>query len=111
LTGEQPTPSGVRGGQHLQASPAELRAFAGEYASAELDVTYSVVVRGTGLVIRTPGRADVPIRPVLPDTFNAPGLVDIVRFSRNRDGAVTGFTLHSEGVWGLRLQRSSTWTQ
>jgi len=54
-------------------SPAELRAFAGDYSSAELDVTYIVAARDSGLVIRTPGRADTPIRPILPDTFYAPG--------------------------------------
>jgi CubicO group peptidase (beta-lactamase class C family) len=86
-------------------SSAELRAFAGEYSSAELEVTYIVVERDPGLVIRTSGRADIPIRPLLPDTFYAPRLVDVVRFSRDHDGVVTGFTLHSDGAWGLRFQR------
>lgn len=86
-------------------SSAELRSFTGEYSSAELDVTYMVAPRDSGLILRTPGRADIPIRPLLPDTFYAPRLVDVVRFSRDHDGVVTGFTLHSEGTWGLRFQR------
>jgi CubicO group peptidase (beta-lactamase class C family) len=86
-------------------SSAELHAFAGEYSSAELEVAYMVAEWDSGLVIRTPGRADIPIRPLLPDTFYAPRLVDVVRFSRDHDGVVTGFTLHSDGAWGLRFQR------
>ena len=87
-------------------SSAELRSFAGEYSSAELDVTYIVAQRDSGLVIRTPGRPDIPIRPLLPDTFYAPRLIDVIRFSRDRHGVVTGFTLHSEGAWGLEFQRA-----
>jgi hypothetical protein len=86
-------------------SAAELRAFAGEYFSAELDVTYIVAERNGELLIRTPGRTDTPIRPLLPDTFYAPRFVDVVRFSRDRAGLVRGFTLHSEGAWGLQFQR------
>jgi CubicO group peptidase (beta-lactamase class C family) len=86
-------------------SPAELRAFAGEYSSDELEVTYTVAVRDSGLVLRTPGRADNPIRPLLPDTFHASQLVEVIRFSRDGDDVITGFTLHSEGAWGLRFER------
>lgn len=86
-------------------SPAELRSFAGEYSNAELDVTYIVAQRDSGLVIRTPGRADIPIQPLLLDTFYAPRLVDVVKFSRDPKGVVTEFTLHSEGAWGLRFHR------
>lgn len=86
-------------------SPSELRAFAGDYFSDELDVRYVVVVRDSGLAIRTPGRPDIPVHPLLPDTFHAPGLVDVVRFWRDREDVVTGFTVHSEGAWGLRFER------
>lgn len=86
-------------------SRTELRAFAGEYSSAELEVAYTVAARDSGLVVRTPGRPDIPIRPLLPDTFYAPQLFEVVRFSRDAKGIVTGFTLHSEGAWGLRFQQ------
>jgi CubicO group peptidase (beta-lactamase class C family) len=87
-------------------SPVELRAFAGEYSSPELEVRYIVAARDSRLIIRTPGRADIPLWPLLADTFYAPRLVDVVRFSRDRQNVVRGFTLHSEGAWGLRFDRA-----
>ena len=86
-------------------SAADLRAFAGDYSSVDLAVTYTVAVRDSGLVLRVPGRADIPMQPVVADTFHARQLVDIVRFSRDRGGAVTGFTVHSDGAWGVAFER------
>jgi CubicO group peptidase (beta-lactamase class C family) len=86
-------------------SSRELRAFPGDYFSDELDVRYIVAVHDSRLVIKAPGRPDIPMQPLLPDTFHAPRLVDVVRFSRDRNGVVTGFSVHSEGAWGLRFER------
>ena len=111
VTGAGPKPQvSQRVTGSFSPSPAELRAFAGDYWSAELDVTYIVVAQDSGLVIRTPGRVDIPMQPLLPDTFYAPRLLEVVRFSRDREGVVTGFTLHSEGAWGLGFERVPTAT-
>jgi CubicO group peptidase (beta-lactamase class C family) len=86
-------------------TPLELRAFAGQYANPDLDVVYSIEAGEPGLVIRIPGRADVPVEPILPDAFYG-SLVDLIRFSRDaRSGRVNGFTIHRHSVRNLQFVR------
>jgi hypothetical protein len=82
----------------------QLRAFAGEYTSAEVEGTYTLAARDSGLVIQIPGRADIALRPVVPDGF-AGAIVGVVKFSREAGGAVTGFTVNASGARGLRFDR------
>lgn len=85
-------------------SSMELRAFQGEYTSAEVEGTYTLAVRDSGLVIQIPGRTDIVLQPILPDVF-AGAIVGVVKFSRTVGGAVTGFTANSSGARGLRFDR------
>jgi hypothetical protein len=85
-------------------SSAELRAFAGAYANPDLEVTYTLAPRGTGLVLQIPGRAPIVLRPILEDAFQG-SLVDVMEFSRGPGGAVTGFTVRTSGVRSLRFHR------
>jgi hypothetical protein len=81
-----------------------LPVFAGDYRSAELEVTYKVAVDGSALKIRIPGRNDIFVQPVAADTF-AGDLVGIMKFSRNRSDGVSGFTVNTTGVHGLSFER------
>ena len=85
-------------------SPSELRAFAGTYANADLDVRYTLVAAASGLLIRIPGRADIPLQPIFPDAFYG-SLVDLIQFSRDARRAVTGFTINRTSVRNLRFER------
>jgi CubicO group peptidase (beta-lactamase class C family) len=85
-------------------SSSELRAFAGEYTSPEIEVTYALAGRDSDLVIQMPGRADVVLQPIFPDAF-AGAVVNVVKFSRDAQGVVTGFTVNTSGVRGLRFDR------
>lgn len=85
-------------------TPAQLRVYAGRYASADLDVTYTVVARGSGLVIQIPGRADIALQPVFPDAFHGP-LVDLITFSRGAGSRTTAFTVNRTSVRNLRFER------
>jgi CubicO group peptidase (beta-lactamase class C family) len=85
-------------------TPAELRAFAGSYASPDLDTTYTVIARDAGLVIQVPGRAEIPLQPIFPDAFYG-SLVDLVRFSRDGRTRVTGFAISRASVRNLRFER------
>lgn len=69
----------------------ELAAFAGEYHSDELRVTYRVTVGDSGLVVHPFKRAAQPLRPSFADAFVA-GDLGTVRFVRT-GGRVTGFRL------------------
>ena len=85
-------------------TPAQLRAYAGRYANADLTVTYSVVARGSGLVFQIPGRAEIALQPVLPDAFYG-SLVDLIKFSRGAGTRATGFTINRTTVRNLRFER------
>ena len=104
VTGESPKPEIFQRLDKFAVQAADLRAFAGEYTSPELDVTYTLTARGSGLVIRIPGRPDILLEPIFRDAV-AGSLVGVVRFSRDEGGLVTGLTVNTIGVRGLRFDR------
>ncbi len=103
VTGAGPKPVVSQKLDAFALSSTELRAFAGEYTSPELEVTYKLAARDSGLVIQIPGRTDIALQPIFPDGFA--GFVGVVKFSRDGGGAVTGFTANSSGARGLRFDR------
>jgi CubicO group peptidase (beta-lactamase class C family) len=105
VVGAGPKPEVLHRVNAFTPSSTELRAFAGEYISRELEVTYTLTVRDSSLVIQRPWRADVALQPISPDAFHAAGLVDVVKFSRDARRLVTGFTVHAGGVRSLRFDR------
>ncbi|MDP9177049.1 MAG: beta-lactamase family protein [Gemmatimonadota bacterium] len=85
-------------------SSTELRAFEGEYVSPELETTYKLAARDSGLVVQVRGRADIVLRPVFGDAFQG-SRVGVVKFSRDTRGVVTGFTVNNGSVRNLRFDR------
>jgi CubicO group peptidase (beta-lactamase class C family) len=85
-------------------SAAELQAFVGEYRSEEVDGAYTLAAAHPGLVLRIPGRSDVPFQPVFKDAF-AGDMLGVIRFSRGSGEAVTGFTANSDGARKLPFLR------
>ena len=83
---------------------AQLREYAGRYANADLNVTYTLVARASGLVIQIPGRAEIPLQPVFPDAFYG-SLVDLIKFSRGAGPRATAFTVNRTSVRNLRFDR------
>jgi CubicO group peptidase (beta-lactamase class C family) len=83
---------------------AELRRFAGLFTSPELEVTYTVVAREADVVLQIPGRAAISLRPIATDTFTG-AVVDLVKFSRDARGDVSGFTVNRADVRDLRFDR------
>jgi hypothetical protein len=104
VTGTGPKPIVSQKLDAFTPSSTELRAFAGAYTSPELEVTYTLAARDSGLVIQMPGRTDVVLQPIFPDAF-AGAVVNVVKFSRDARGVVTGFTVNSSGARGLRFDR------
>lgn len=76
-----------------------LDSFAGAYRSDELDVTYTVAVRDTSLMLESS-----ILQPVSKDAFVGDYL-GVVRFVRDPRGAVTGFTLNRQAARGVRFER------
>ena len=83
---------------------AQLREYVGRYANADLDVTYTVVARGSGLVVEIPGRDEITLTPVFPDAFYG-SLVDLIKFSRAGGPQATAFTINRTSVRNLRFER------
>ena len=83
---------------------AQLREYAGSYANADLDVTYDIVARASGLVIQIPGRAEIPLTPVFGDAFYG-SLVDLIKFSGAAGRPATAFTVNRASVRNLRFER------
>jgi hypothetical protein len=86
------------------ASPVDLQSCAGDYRSAELDVTYAVATHDASLVVQTAGREDLALHPVFKDVF-AGDSVGTVRFTRDARGTVTGFTVNRTNARGVRFDR------
>ncbi len=83
---------------------AQLREYAGRYASADLKVTYTLVARASGLALQIPGRDEIPLQPVFPDAFYG-SLVDLIRFSRAPGPQASAFTINRTSVRNLRFER------
>ena len=104
MTGDGPKPRVSQKVDAFAPSNIELRAFRGEYTSAEVESTYTLAAHDSALVIQIPGRTDIALQPIFPDGF-AGAIVGVVKFSRDGSGAVTGFTANSSGARGLRFDR------
>lgn len=85
---------------------AELAAYAGSYASEELDGTWLVSVENNGLVVRYPGSAPIPLRPLTRDEFAGRG-VNLL-FQRNEGGTVVGAALSQGRARNMMFVRLST---
>jgi CubicO group peptidase (beta-lactamase class C family) len=83
-------------------SAAALAAYAGEYFSQELNATYRVVVRDSGIALVTGTNDPMPARPVFADAFQAGG--NLVQFAR-RGSRVTGFEVTNGRMRRVAFER------
>jgi CubicO group peptidase (beta-lactamase class C family) len=81
---------------------AALSAYAGTYASAELDATYRVTAEDSTLTLRTGATEGLVARPVFPDGFVSGQYT--IQFVR-RDGRVTGFEISHPRARGVTFER------
>lgn len=86
-----------------EPAPEDLEAYAGDYRSPELEVTYRVRVEDGGLVLRTPEPRAGDLEPEGEDRFRSGGTV--FRFIRDADGSVNELRLDAGRVRNLRLER------
>jgi hypothetical protein len=104
VTGERPAPTDLERVMPLGVSAPALAAYAGRFTSGELDVAYTLTARTGTLVLQIPGRTAIALQPIAPDLFAGP-LVGAIRFTRDRAGVATGFTLRAHGALGVRFDR------
>ena len=79
---------------------ADVRAFAGDYRSDELNVTYTVEAKDSNLVVSH----TVTVAPFEKDVFVG-DWVGIMKFIRDARGAVSGFTVNRASAKGVRFDR------
>ncbi len=109
----------VRGGntttydavQNVDLPSAQLAEFTGKYHSDELaGATYTLSIKDGRLILQvrngiTGDPKDILLTPAFADAFFAFGESAIVRFTRNPQNAVSGFTLTTGGVRRLRFKK------
>ncbi|MFO7692977.1 MAG: serine hydrolase domain-containing protein [Vicinamibacterales bacterium] len=99
-----PPPIPVPSGLPYRYEGGELKAFAGEYYSEELESTYRVSVDGTSLRLRRGvQRRAFTLVPHRKDEFDLPG--SAIRFRRGPDGAVAGLVVDADRTRGLAFQK------
>jgi CubicO group peptidase (beta-lactamase class C family) len=86
-----------------QPTSAELTAFLGHYESDEAEVSIEVAVDKGGLVLKRRPDSVVTLTPVYADTFR--DSQELVRFRRDKAGAVRELSVATSRVWDLRFRR------
>jgi CubicO group peptidase (beta-lactamase class C family) len=81
---------------------AALERYAGTYHSDELGATWTVTATDSTLALRTRWGAERTVRPAYGDTFAGDWLLT---FTRDEGGRVTGMTMSSGRVRGVRFER------
>ncbi|WP_233585291.1 hypothetical protein [Corallococcus sp. CA054B] len=80
-----------------------LAAFAGQYRSDEVDMTYTVRVADGKLAIRWPRRDEVVLEAIGGDRFS--GSLGAVTFTRAASGGVDGLTISNRRLRRFRAER------
>jgi CubicO group peptidase (beta-lactamase class C family) len=87
----------------LTLTPAQLADFTGKYVSEELEgATYTLSVKDGKLNLQVRNQKDVLLTPVFADAFFGRG---IIRFTRNQQNAVSGFTVTIGSVRRLHFEK------
>jgi CubicO group peptidase (beta-lactamase class C family) len=87
----------------FKPDPTELRAFAGDYISEELGVTYTCYVEEGTLRVRFRPAQRLTLEPVFKDAFEADG--NTLRFTRSPDGAVDGLRIYAGRARNVRFMK------
>ncbi len=83
---------------------AELVIYTGNFASDELQATYTLEVVDGTLTARHRGSPPMQLRPLTRDEFSAGPVT--VRFTRDATGQISGFVLDQGRIRNLRFERS-----
>lgn len=85
---------------------AQLADFTGKYVSGELGgAIYTLSIKDVKLILQARNQKDVLLTPVLADAFVIEDKSVTLRFTRNQQNAVSGFTLTTGTVRRLRFDK------
>jgi hypothetical protein len=86
-----------------EPSLAELRAYEGQYYSADAETTFVVRIEDGGLTVWQRPDVTRTLAPIYQDGFRAGG--NIFRFRRNSSGRVVALSLSLGRVYDMRFER------
>jgi hypothetical protein len=84
-------------------TPAQAAEYIGVYRSEEIEPAYRIEVADGRIVLRRLKSTAVTLEPLTRDVFR--GSAGTMRFSRDSQGRITGFTLSSGRIRGFRFSR------
>jgi CubicO group peptidase (beta-lactamase class C family) len=91
--------------QEVSYTAEQLKEFAGEYYSEDLDATYSLIPQGLKVVLRAKKWADFTLSPRFTDSFADPENFGSLTLTRDSRGRVNGFVVRSGKVKNLRFSK------
>jgi CubicO group peptidase (beta-lactamase class C family) len=80
-----------------------MREYAGTYYSDEVEANYQVAIESGRLVLSSIKLRAVPLRPLIEDLFA--GWFGRIRFTRNKQGVISGIRFNSSRVRHFRLKK------
>jgi CubicO group peptidase (beta-lactamase class C family) len=90
-------------------STEKLKEYTGDYYSDELGTSYTIAIQEDGLVAQHRRHSDIKLMPVDADNFSgAQWFFQRVRFTRDKDGHVTGFRLTGSRVRNMRFEKRAS---
>lgn len=95
-------PTLYEGVEAVRPTREQLKDYAGDYYSSELNTTYTIALADTGLVMRHFKRRDIPLQPTITDAFAGRG---DLQFTRDTAGNVDGFTWFTGRIRRQRFDR------
>jgi hypothetical protein len=87
----------------IELADGALDGYAGTYGSEEIGIPYHLDVEDRSLVLRRMKADPDPLKPTVEDVFR--GDIGTVRFTRDEQGALTGFLLSSGRIRNLRFSK------
>ncbi len=85
------------------STPPHLADFAGNFYSEEIDATYKITLKDDKLVLLRKKANAVTLQPVFRDAFSTLSILGTVRFTRDAQNRVNGFTLSAGRIRGFKF--------
>jgi CubicO group peptidase (beta-lactamase class C family) len=82
---------------------ARLADYEGDYYSEEIDATYRVAIKDGKLVLMRKKNSPQTLQPAFRDGFNTLSILGNIRFTRDAQSRVNGFTLSAGRIRGFRF--------
>lgn len=85
------------------ADTTQLAQFVGNYYSDEIDSTYKIALKDDKLVLMRKKADPATLQPVFRDAFSTFSILGTVRFTRDAQNRVNGFTLHAGRIRSFKF--------